>query len=128
VIPEAERILRGKAFAHVALCDEQGTPHVSPVWVDVDDDDRIVFNTAEGRVKARLLQMGSRVAISVCDAENPYHYVLVRGTVVERTHEGADDMIDALCRKYHDGRAWSEKPGEQRVTIRVAADHVSIPQ
>lgn len=125
LITEAARaLLKQKVFAHLALVDEQGRPHVTPVWVDVDDEDLVIINTAEGRVKARLLQVGSPVAMSILAPESGYRYIAIRGTVVERTHEGALEQIDALCRKYHDGRAWTSRAGEQRVTLKIRADSV----
>lgn len=122
----ARALLRRKVFADLALVDEQGRPHVTPLWVDVDDDDLVIVNTAEGRVKARLMQMGSPVALSMLDPDTPYRYLAIRGVVVERTHDGALEQIDALCRKYHDGRAWTGSPDEQRVTMKIRADHVTM--
>jgi PPOX class probable F420-dependent enzyme len=126
-LPDGVRaLLQDKVFAHLALVDERGVPTVTPVWIDVDDDDLIIVNTAEGRVKARLLQVGARIALSALDPASGYRYVAVNGTVVERTHEGALEQIDALCRKYHDGRAWVARPGEQRVTVRIRADRATL--
>jgi PPOX class probable F420-dependent enzyme len=122
---EAERILRGKTFAHLALIDSKGRPHVSPLWIDVDDDGRAVINTAEGRVKAKALQVGTEVALSACDEDDPYRYVSVRGRVVARTHEGADDVIHALSRKYR-GKNYSIPAEQQRVTVLIEADHIYI--
>lgn len=123
---DARALLKRKVFAHLALVDERGTPHVTPLWVDIDDDDLVIINTAEGRVKARLLQVGAPVALSCLDPDTPYRYVAISGTVLERTHEGALEQIDALCRKYHDGRAWTGSPDEQRVTVKIRADRVSL--
>lgn len=116
---EASSIFRANTFAHLALVDEKGHPHVSPMWVDLDSNNRIVINTAEGRVKARLLRVGTPVAISATDPKSPYRYVGVRGTVVERTHEGAHAVIEALAKKYRGVASFPLSPGEQRVTIRI---------
>lgn len=123
---DARALLKRKVFADLALVDEEGRPHVTPLWVDVDDDDLVIVNTAEGRVKARLMKVGSPVALSMLDPDTPYRYLAIRGVVVERTHEGALEQIDALCRKYHDGRAWSGAPEEQRVTMKIRADRVTM--
>jgi hypothetical protein len=59
--------------------------------------------------------------------ENPYEYVEIRGRVVERTHEGADEHIDALAKKYLDRDEYpGRKPGEQRVIIRVEPEHARL--
>jgi PPOX class probable F420-dependent enzyme len=121
---EAQRILRSKTFAYLGLVDEKGRPHVSPVWVDVQDG-QVVLNTAEGRVKARLLQPGTAVCLAAVDPDNPYRYVQVRGRVAERTHEGADAVIDSLARKYLGTDTYPyRRPGEVRVTVRVAPERV----
>ncbi len=114
---KARGILQSKTFAHVAVVDESATPHVTPVWVDVDGD-RVVVNTAEGRVKDRLMPVGARVALSATNVENPYEYVQVRGRVAERRLEGADAVIDGLAKKYLDAEKYPfRQPGEVRVTI-----------
>src|SRR6266511_3758929 len=96
---EAAQILRSKAFGFLAL-NEDSRPQVSPVWVDLDDQNRVTINTAEGRLKARLLDVGTPVALAAADPEDPYRYVQVRGRVVERTHSDADEHIDHLAKKY----------------------------
>lgn len=122
---EAGRILRSKAFAFVAL-NQGDRPQVSPVWVDVDGQNRITINTAEGRVKAGLLQVGTPVAIAATDPEDPYRFVQIRGTVVERTHEGADAHIDSLAKKYLGVDTYPyRQPGEQRVKVAVQPEQVS---
>lgn len=125
-LPEgAEELLRAKTFAHLAVLVE-GAPHVSPVWVDVRDG-RILVNTAEGRVKARALVDGASVALSATDPENPYRALTIRGRVVERTHEGADADIDALAKKYLGQDTYPyRQPGEQRVTVLIEPEKVSV--
>ena len=51
----------------------------------------ILSITAKGRVKARNMQEGARVALAIMDPENPYRYVQVRGRVkrIIEVHGGA---------------------------------------
>jgi len=122
---EAERILRSKAFGFVAL-NQGDRPQVSPVWVDVDEQNRVTINTAEGRLKADLLQVGAPVAIAATDPDDPYKFVQVRGTVVERTHEGADEHIDRLAKKYLGLDTYPyRQPGERRVKVAVQPEQVT---
>jgi PPOX class probable F420-dependent enzyme len=60
-----------KAFANLATIMPDGSPQVTPVWVDYADG-VVRFNTAKGRVKARNLKSGSPVALAVMDPDNPY--------------------------------------------------------
>ena len=65
------------------------------------------------------------VAVSVTDAANPWRYVLARGTIVGRRHEGADEQIDSLARKYLGKDTYPfRRPGEQRVTLVIKPHHV----
>ena len=122
---EAERILRSKSFAFLAL-NQGDRPQVSPVWVDVDDDKRVTINTAEGRLKARLLDVGTPVALAAADPEDPYKYVQIRGRVVERTHQGADEHIDSLAKKYMGVDSYPyRQQGEQRVKVAIEPEQVS---
>lgn len=116
----AQEIFRSKAMAHLAVVDASGRPHVTPVWADVDDDGRLWFNTAVGRVKDRYLQLGDAIAVSATNLDNPYEYTQVRGTVAERRLETGDADIDALAKKYMGVDSYpGRQPGEQRVTIVV---------
>ena len=118
-------ILEGKNFAHLVTLMPDGSPHASPVWVDVEDD-TILVNAAEGRVKTKNIRRDPRVAISILDSSEPYGgVVLVRGVVKEVTHDGADDHIDKLARKYvdRDRYPWRQ-PGEQRVLFKIEPKHV----
>ena len=122
----ARAILRSKTFAHVAAIDAAGKPHVTPVWVDVDDKDTIWINTARGRVKDRLLRLDAPTALAAVDPENPYEYVQVRGHVSERREVGADADIDQLAQKYlGEERYPFRQPGEERVTIVIEPEQVT---
>jgi len=85
---------RKKAFASLATLMPDGSPQVTPVWIDYADG-VIRFNTAKGRVKARNLKVGSPVALAIMDPDEPYRYLQVRGRVRRVTEEGADAHIDS---------------------------------
>jgi PPOX class probable F420-dependent enzyme len=92
-------LTRKKAFAHLATIQPDGSPQVTPVWFDYTNG-VVRVNTAKGRVKARNLSEGSKVALSVQDPDDPYRYIQIRGTVTKETVEGADAHIDSLAKKY----------------------------
>lgn len=119
------QVFEGKNFAHLVTLMRDGSPHVSPVWVDVDGD-TILVNAAEGRVKTNNIRRDPRVAISIYDEKDPYRsVVLVRGVVKEVTHDGADDHIDKMAKKYigKDRYPW-RSPDEQRVLFKIVPEHV----
>ena len=117
----ARRILTGTNFAFLAELMEDGSPHVSPVWIDVEGD-LVLVNTAKGRVKEANLSRDPRVAISVSPNDNPYEHVDIRGRVVEtREGERAVADIDRLGRKYRDWERFPLKEGEQRISYLIEA-------
>jgi PPOX class probable F420-dependent enzyme len=125
-LPEkAKAILRKRAFAHIATLMPDGSPQVSPVWVDVDGD-RILVNSAEGRRKDRNLCNDSRVALSATDPDNPYDAVMIRGRVVQTTREGAREHVDKMAKKYlgQDKYPYA-RPGEVRVIFAIEPESVT---
>ena len=111
-------------FAHLATIMPDGSPQVTPVWVEMEGD-RIVVNTAEGRIKPRNVRRDPRVAISIVRQENPYQAAYIRGRVVELRQEGADESIDRLAKKYigQDRYPWRQ-PGEQRLMLVIEPERV----
>ena len=118
-------LLKKKAFANLGTIMSDGSPQVTPVWVDYDGK-YVRFNSAVGRVKDRNVRRDPRVSLSILDPENPYRYLAIRGRVVEITQNGADDHINSLTQKYTGQPVYSyRQPGEVRVTYKIEADKVS---
>jgi hypothetical protein len=108
-----------KAFAHVATLMPDGTPQVTPVWVDYKNG-KVLVNSAKGRVKVRNMKAGSPVAISITDPDNPYRYVQIRGKVTRVTEDGASQHIDKMAKKYLGQDKYPfAKPGEVRVLFEI---------
>jgi PPOX class probable F420-dependent enzyme len=107
------------AFANLATIMKDGSPQVTPVWFDYTNG-HVRVNTAKGRVKARNLQEGVRVALAILDPDNPYRYLQIRGQVVRVTEEGASAHIDSLAKKYlgKDKYPFSQ-PGEVRIRYEI---------
>jgi PPOX class probable F420-dependent enzyme len=113
-----------RAFAALGLVTSTGEPHVTPMWFDYDGE-HVIFNTARGRVKDRILRRRPVVAFSIVDPADPYRYMQVRGRVVDETEEGAYEQICDLRLKYRGDRNYPKRPGEQRVTYRVRPERVN---
>lgn len=120
----SKSILSQPVFVNVALVQDDGTPHVTPVWVDLEGDN-VVINTAQGRSKAKHLHQGSKVALSAIDPQNPYSAVALQGTVIEVTTDGADAHIDKLAKKYLGVDSYpNRQPGEVRVKMTIRPDKI----
>lgn len=123
----AREILLEKNFATVSTLRQDGTVHAVVVWVDADDEGCVLLNTAEGRAWRKNVAWDPRVTVTVANNANPYEYVSVTGTVVEDTHDGADEHINRMAKKYVDQDVYPfRQPGEQRVKIRVRPDRVTL--
>ena len=119
------KLLEEPNFANLATLMPDGSPQVTPVWVDFDGT-HILVNTAEGRQKPRNVRRDPRVAVSIFNQQDPYSYATVRGQVVEITHEGADQHIDRMAKKYLGRDVYPFRaPGERRVIFKIAPEHVA---
>lgn len=65
--------------AKIAIVRADGSPHVVPVWVDLDDGE-IVFTTGLQTVKGKALTRDPRVALCWDDEAPPFSFVSIRGT------------------------------------------------
>lgn len=125
-IPEQFKDLFTKvAFAHLATLMADGSPHVTPVWVDYDGAN-VRVNSAKGRVKDKNMRRDKRVALSIQDPDDPYRYLAIRGEVAEITENGADAHIDALAKKYLGKERYPfRSPGEVRVIYKIRPERIS---
>jgi PPOX class probable F420-dependent enzyme len=113
-----------RAIAFLATLMPDGSPQVTPVWFNTDGK-FIYINTAEGRVKDRNKNADPRVAILIQHPKDPFHYLQVRGRVVEITKDGADEQIDTLAGKYTGIHGFRERtPGEVRVKYKISVEHI----
>ena len=74
-------LLTKKAFANLGTLNPDGSPQVTPVWVDYDGK-HVRINSARGRQKDKNIARDPRVSLSIQDPDNPYRYVEIRGKVV----------------------------------------------
>ena len=124
ITPEVETLFKGKNFGALATVMPDGSPQVTPVWIDYKDGN-ILVNTAEGRTKLRNISRSPKVAISVTDSTNPYVMASVRGRISERTGSGADEHIDLMAKKYLGvDRYPFRAPGEKRVILKIKPESV----
>lgn len=115
-----------KALASIATVMPDGSPQVTPVWFDYTNG-KIRINTARGRVKARNMKVGSKVALAIIDPDNPYRYVGIRGPVVAEDDKKADAHIDSLAKKYLGRDKYPfRQPGEVRVTYEIEPQSVHV--
>lgn len=113
------------AFGHLATLMRDGTPQVTPVWVDFDGE-HILINSRQGRLKNNNMSQRAAVAIDIVDPQNPYRYITIRGRVVAITEDGAAEQLDRLTQRYlnKDHYPWYQ-PGEVRSIFKILPEHVA---
>jgi len=119
------QLLDGKNFAYLGTINPDGSPQVTPVWVEYDGT-HVIVNSEAKRAKIRNVKRDPRVSVSIADAANPYQYIEIRGKVVEVTDQGGFEGIDRLAKKYigQDKYPWN-KPGDVRVVVKIAPEKIS---
>lgn len=119
ISPEVAKLIEDKNLAFVATLMKDGSPQITPVWMDLVDG-MILVNTAQGRVKQRNVSRDPRVAISIVDRNNPYNMVTIQGKVVEQIIDGADSHIDKMAKKYLGVDKYPfATPGEKRILLKI---------
>ena len=68
----------------LAVVRADGSPHVAPVWTDLDGDD-VVFMTSADTIKGKAILRDPRVSLCWDDERPPFSFVLVAGTATTST-------------------------------------------
>jgi PPOX class probable F420-dependent enzyme len=76
--------------AKLATTKKDGSPHVVPVWVDLDGRS-ILFTVGKGSLKAKAMGRDPRVSMCFDDETPPFSFVTVSGTVAM-----SDDLDEML--------------------------------
>jgi PPOX class probable F420-dependent enzyme len=125
VPPEFEDLFHGESPAQLATLRADGSPHLTPVWVDLDAEGRVLVNARADRLKAAHMRERPEVAVCVIDARNPYRYVSVSGVVEAIEEQGALEHMDVLARRYLRLRRYPwAAPGERRLLFRIRPTRV----
>jgi len=111
-----------KAFLFLATTMSDGSPQVTPIWFNADDD-YILINTNEGRTKDRNMKARPKVALVIQDPKTPYRYIQIRGEIAEHTTQDADEHINQLSLKY-DNEPWKYREGQKRIIYKIKATHI----
>ncbi len=77
--------------AKLAVTRADGSPHVAPVWVDLDGD-QIVFMTSADTIKGKSILRDGRVCLCFDDEHPPFSFVTVAGTATTSTDP--DELLE----------------------------------
>ncbi len=127
ITEEFHDLLLSKHVASVATINPDGSPQVTPMWIDYDKlNNYILVNTARGRKKTRNMYEGAKVAINILDQTNPYRYIAIQGKVIEITERDALKHINKLSDRYFGRPEYPIQEGEIRVIVRIKPKHVHV--
>ncbi len=113
-----------------ATSNPDGQPQVTPVWASLEGD-QVWINSAVGRRKDRNVRANPKVTVLSLDPQNPFHWVEIRGEVVEFDEsEAALAHINKLSGMYAgNDDYYSFNPGgrgnEQRVIYKIRPTRVN---
>ncbi len=111
---EVREFIRSGAFATLTTLLPDGRPAAQVMWIDCDDE-CVLINTELHRQKFKNVEGDPRVTVCVWEKDDPYHYLEVRGDVVEHRSRrggaaahrptGAALLRSPLPRRRHPERA-----------------------
>jgi PPOX class probable F420-dependent enzyme len=116
---DLQRLFQGRNLAFVCTLSKDGSPHITPMWADMEDD-VILINTFENSAKSKNTKKDRRIAISVVESNNPYNMVSIKGRVIDQTTEGADEHLKKLAKRYLGiGKYYYREPNRKRVILKI---------
>ena len=123
---KAKNLFMGKNLVYIATLMSDGAPQLSPVWADFEDE-HIMVNTAEGRVKHKNVLRDPRVAVSVVSKDNPLDMTTIRGIVVELIPDYDYKHADRLTQQYMGREHYPfKRENEKRVILKIKPEHVFV--
>ncbi len=81
--------------AKLAVTRADGSPHVAPVWVDLEGD-QLVFMTSADTIKGKSILRDGRVALCFDDDTPPFAFVTVTGHATVSTDP--DELLEWATR------------------------------
>ncbi len=118
--------------AKLAVVRADGSPHVAPVWVDLEGDD-VVFTTGADTIKGKAISRDPRVSLCWDDERPPFSFVTVAGTAT--TSADSDELLywaTRIARRYM-GESRAEEYGRRNavppeMVVRVTPTRIVAKQ
>jgi PPOX class probable F420-dependent enzyme len=114
----ARRLLDGPNIAVLATLMPDGTPQTSAVWV-ARRGQALVFATTQ-TLKLANLRRDPRVSATVCDRDDPYLELNLRGLVTDVDSSAGVALIDELSELYYGRTPYPyHQPGQAWFAVSV---------
>lgn len=126
-IPDDYRdLLDQPVVAMLATAGDNGRVAVSPIWIELTEENTVRFSSLASTLKSRQLLENRHAALCLMDPSNAYRFLELRGEVTEIATEGAHEHLDAMAQRYF-GR--SPYPGHdysaRRLLFTMCVDRVT---
>lgn len=125
-------MLEKNVTATLATIKRNGLPHLTPIWI-AHDGTNILINTKKGRLKDRNMRERPDVSVLCVNPENPYHWIVINGKVMEaieetdpaKGHEPTEN-VDEMAGRYISRTPYPlrDPRGEVRVLFKVRPTYV----
>ena len=120
------KLFEERNLVFIATIMKDGSPQLSPVWADFEDE-HVLVNTAEGRIKHKNVLRDPRVAVSVINQNNPLDMTTIRGKVVDIIPDYEYEHANKLTKKYMGKEKYPFKqPGEKRIIFKILPERVFV--
>src|SRR3989337_2900472 len=123
---KAVKLFEGSNLVFIATIMKDGSPQLSPVWANYEDE-HILVNTAEGRLKHKNVLRDPRVAVSAVDQNNPLNMTTIQGKVIEIIPDYEYLHANKLTKKYMGKDNYPfRQPGEKRIIFKILPEKVYV--
>ena len=92
-------LLENPNYAHLGTIRPDDTVQVNPMWF-LYDGETIRFTHTTKRGKYRNLMHNPAMSLSIIDPANPFHYLEVRGKLIEVVPDPEGDFYVVLGKRY----------------------------
>ena len=116
-------LLDAPNHAVLSTLNEDGSILSALAWISLEDG-VLAVNSAQGRRWPANLDRDPRITALVYPAENPYEYVVIRGTATG-SRDDADEHINRLAKAYIGQDEYPfRSPGEVRLKYTITPERV----
>ena len=124
--PKVEELFQKKNLIFIATVNADGSPQLTPVWGNYDEN-HILINTAEGRLKHKNVKKDPRVAVSVVDHNNPLSMTTIKGKVVDIIPDYDYFHINKLTKQYMGISEYPfKKENEKRIIFKIKPEKIFV--
>lgn len=117
IIPaQFEHLLVAPNYGSLGTIRPDDTVQVNPMWFEYDGE-YIRFTHTTKRAKFRNLQHNPAMSLSVLDPDNPFHYLEVRGALVDVVPDPTGEFYVRLGKRYGNSEQQAPPDSADRVIL-----------